>query len=110
MAPQFTESVQEAFEKAILLAQEHRHTEISENHLLRSFFQDPQGYFSLLSSALNLHPETLLPQLESALKKLPAYTKEPEQPVLSAHLQSQIAQAQELAREWKDTYISSDHF
>lgn len=109
MAPQFTESVQTALEKALLFAQEHRHTEINENHVLRSFFEDPQGYFSLLSNAFNLKRKTLLPQLETALKKVPTYSGEPQQPVLSAHLQKQIAQAQELAREWKDTYISSDH-
>ena len=110
MAPQFTQLSKEALEKAFSFAQEHKHTEVNENHLLLAFFIDPQGYFYTFSHSLNLNPKTLIPQLQAALKKVPTFSSEPQPPLLSAQLQNQIAQAQTLAKQWNDTYISSDHF
>lgn len=110
MAPQFTEAVQEALERAFKFAQEHHHTEITENHLLLAFFEDPQGYFSTVCHSLNLNPQTLIFQLKDTLKKVAAYSGTPQPPSLSLQLQSQIAEAQNLAKKWNDTYLSSDHF
>lgn len=110
MAPQFTESARFALEKAVHLAQEHHHTEVTENHLLYAFFEDPQGYFSTLCTSLSLDPKTLLPQLQHALKQVPIFSGQPQEPSLSSHLQREILEAQTLAKKWKDAYISSDHF
>jgi len=110
MAPQFTESVRDALERAFNFAQEHNQTEVSDNHLLHAFFEDAQGYFWTLSSSLNLNPQSLIPQLETALKQLPTFSGGVQAPSISSSLQNRIAEAQSLAKKWNDTYISSDHF
>ncbi|MBS0605167.1 MAG: AAA family ATPase [Verrucomicrobia bacterium] len=110
MAPQFTESAREALEKAFSFAQQQNHTEVTENHLLHAFFEDPQGYFCTLCASLNLDPRTLRPQLEAALKRVPTFSGGSQPPTFSIQLQNEIAEAQTLAKKWNDTYISSDHF
>ena len=45
MAPQFTEAVAKAIEEAFQYAQAKSHTEVTENHLLRSLLLEPQGLF-----------------------------------------------------------------
>src|SRR5579862_3443444 len=110
MHPQFTESVRNALERAFHTAQENQHAEVNENHLLLSFFQDPQGYFSTLASSLGLDPQELIPVLESTMKRSPAFGTEPQTPSISSLLQKKITAAQDIANKWKDTYLSSDHF
>lgn len=110
MAPQFTESVREAIEKAFQYAQEQNHTEVGENHLIFAFLQDPQGYFSTLANGLNLDPQSLISQLKSALARAPTFSGTPQAPSVSAQLQNSIAQAQAIAKKWEDTYLSTDHF
>jgi ATP-dependent Clp protease ATP-binding subunit ClpB len=110
MAPQFTETVREALERAFSLAQEHQHTELNENHLLVAFFEDPQGYFSTLARSLQLNPEQLIPQLKLALSKLATFSGTAQQPSISSQLQNRIAEAQTVAKKWGDSYLSSDHF
>src|SRR5689334_11036798 len=108
--PQFTEPVQEALESALHYAQENNHTEINENHLLLSFFKDPQGYFTILATGLGLNPQELIPLLESQLKHTAVFSEKVQAPSISFLLQQRIANAQEIAKKWKDTYLSSDHF
>jgi ATP-dependent Clp protease ATP-binding subunit ClpB len=110
MNPQFTEAVQEAIQKALNYAQEHNHTEISENHLLLAFFDDPQSYFSTVSRSLHLDIPSLVLALKEALKKVPTFSGSTQAPSVSPSLQQRIQEAQNLAKTWKDTYLSSDHF
>jgi ATP-dependent Clp protease ATP-binding subunit ClpB len=110
MAPQFTQPVVEALEKAVGFAQENNHTEVTENHLLYAFFADPQGYFCTLSTSLDLNPQLLVPQLLTVLKKVPTFSGTTQQPSISPQLQNRIAEAQSLSKKWNDTHISSDHF
>lgn len=110
MAPQFTESVRDALESALNLAQENNHTEVNENHLLHAFFEDSQGYFWTLASSLNLNPQSLVTELEEALKRVATFSGSTQAPSISPQLQNRIAEAQSLAKKWNDSYISSDHF
>lgn len=110
MAPQFTESVQNALEKALSYAQEHKHTEVTENHLIWAFFDDPQGYFWTLSASINLDPKPLISELNALLQKVATFSGPPQSPSISSQLQHQIAEAQIIAKKWGDSYLSSDHF
>jgi ATP-dependent Clp protease ATP-binding subunit ClpB len=110
MAPQFTEAVANVFEQAYQNALEHKHTEVTENHLILSFFSDPQGYFSTFAQANKLSLQSLIDALQIHLKKLPVFSSTPQSPTLSPQLQNRIAEAQAIAKKWKDTYLSSDHF
>jgi ATP-dependent Clp protease ATP-binding subunit ClpB len=109
MPPQFTEALSHAIEEAFQYAQSKAHTEVTENHLLRSLLLDPQGYFSSICTALGLNPSLFLPQVESALQTLPTFTGSPGNPQVSYGLQQKIQEAEKIAKSWNDTYISSDH-
>lgn len=109
-APQFTESVSQILTQAVQEAEKNHHIEVTEHHLLYAFFQDSKGYFQTLVSALKLDPSPLLTQIENKLSSLPTYSTKPKEPNLSRGLQTQINRAHTLAKRWKDSYISSDHF
>lgn len=109
MAPQFTEAVTQAIEEAFQYAQSNRHVEVSENHLLRALLLDGQGYFSSIISSVGLDPSLLLNQVETAIEALPTYSGEPSPPQVSIGLQHKIQEAEKFAKNFHDTYISSDH-
>ncbi len=109
MTPQFTDAVIQALEAAIQYAEQHRHTEVGENHLLWAFFSDSEGYFSTLASSFGMDPAELLPKLEQALEKAAQYTGTPQKPTLSAALHERISEAGQIAKSWQDEYIGSDH-
>lgn len=108
---QFTESVTEALQAAFAEAQRLNQTEATENHLLSAFLKDPQGYFSSVLTQFGAKPETLLRDVEKAIKQLPTFSgSEAQPPSASRSLQNRIADAQQIASSWKDSYTSSDHF
>lgn len=108
---QFTDSVTEALQAAFAEAQRRNQTEVTENHLLWAFLQDPQGYFNSILSNLGTKPQTLLREVEHNLEHLPTFSGGGvQQPAASRSLQTRIADAQNIAQSWKDTYTSSDHF
>lgn len=108
---QFTDSVTEALQSAFAEAQRRNQTEVTENHLLWAFLQDPQGYFNSILSNLGTKPQTLLREVEHNLEHLPTFSGSSAQPPNAARsLQSRIADAQNIAKSWNDSYTSSDHF
>lgn len=111
MAQNFTEAVQKAIEEAFQLAQQMKNTEVTDNHLLKAFLHDPEGYFSSMLSDLNGDPMKLLKEVDKALTKVPTFsTATSEPPQAGRSLQMRLAEAQALMREWKDTYLATDHF
>ena len=110
MAPQFTDALMEALQKAVDLAEKHRHTELNERHLLLALFSDEQGYFPMFAATIGLDAKTLIQNLEESILSTAAYTGEPQKPIPSSSLQTCMAEAQEIAKKWKDSYIGSDAF
>ncbi len=111
MNPKFTDSVTNALQVAFAEAQKRNQTEITENHLLWAFLKDKEGYFYSILSSLNAQPQTLLNEVEQNLSRLATFSSENIQPPTPArHLQSRIADAQNIAQSWNDTYTGSDHF
>lgn len=110
MPNQFTDKVQQTFEIAFRHAQKHLDIEVTENHLLYSFFENVEGLFYSIALSLKLNPKMLLSQLEETLSKLPRFTKTGTKPSFSSSLQKIFKNAQELADKWGDSYISSEHF
>lgn len=106
----FTEAVTEAIQTAFSAAQERRNTEITDNHLLYAFLEDVQGYFNSVLSNLDADPEKLKREVKQTLDKLPTYSGSAQPPAPSRSLQNRINEAQALAAEFKDSYVSSDHF
>lgn len=110
MSLQFTEPVAVAIERALQLAREKKHTQLTEDHLLLSFFEDKQGYFETFAHKHNLSSATLKEALKKKLSGLPTFAGAADQPSLSSTLQTKINGANALAQKWKDSYIAADHF
>jgi len=105
-----TEAVSAALHSAFSLASREHHTEVTENHLLHAFLEDSEAYFYSLLSGLNGHPDSLKNKVTAALQSLPTYTGEGQEPAVSCALQNRIGEAQAIAKEMNDSYISTDHF
>lgn len=110
MAQNFTDAVTACLQKAFDDAQKRQNPEVTENHLLLAFLEDPSGYFTTILTSLKIESDNLFDAVIDDVEKLPTYSGEPQQPSVSRSLQSRIQDAQNIAKEWKDTYVSSDHF
>jgi ATP-dependent Clp protease ATP-binding subunit ClpB len=110
MAPNFTEAVTQALEEAFKEAQQRANTEVTDSHLLYGFLKDPQGYFCSILNHFKADTPSLLQELEKYLKQLPTFSGASQPPGTARSLQTRIADAQEWAKQLKDTYVSSDHF
>lgn len=111
MPQNFTDAVTNALQFAFADAQKRQNTEVTENHLLLGFLQDPEGYFNSILLNLNTDPASLLEDVKRNLAKLPTLSTPSSQPPAPArNLQGRITDAQNIAQEWNDSYTSSDHF
>ena len=110
MTNNFTESVSKALQSAFAEAQHRRHTEVTENHLLYGFLADREGFFSSLLTGLDLQPAPLLNEVESFLNQQPTFTSQDQEPSVARSLQGRINDAQVIAKEMNDSYVSTDHF
>jgi ATP-dependent Clp protease ATP-binding subunit ClpB len=111
MAQNFTDAVASVIQEAFSDAQSRRNPEVTENHLLLAFLEDPKGYFQSLLNNLNAQPNLLRDRLEDSLQRLPIFEGgTSEAPHVSRNLQGRIADAEQIAKQWKDSYIGSDHF
>lgn len=109
MTEQFTEQVAHAFQQALQEATQRQHANLTENHLLKAFLADPKGYFFGTLSNLAAHPEELQNLNEEVLLSLPTLAN-PGTPTPSQNVQQIIYTAKQLAKEWGDTFASSEHF
>lgn len=109
MSLQFSEIVAGSIQEALQYAKEHKHVEITENHLLMALLLDLEGYFASICKAVGFDPKVLLAQVKSALEMSPSYEGSAQEPKPSHGLQERIQEADKFARKQGDTYISSDH-
>lgn len=111
MEQNFTDAVTSVIQEAFSDAQQRHNTETTDNHLLFAFLSDPNGYFTTTLSALKTNPHTLIHSVQNYLNKQPTYSGDSlQQPNISRNLQGRISDAQSIAKNWNDTYTSSDHF
>ncbi|MCP5507224.1 MAG: AAA family ATPase [Chlamydiales bacterium] len=111
MNQNFTDAVTNALQEAFSDAQQRNNTEVSDNHLLYAFLSDPQGYFNKILTHFDADPQLLFHEVSQDLSHLPTFAGGGAQPPAAARsLQGRIADAQNIAKQWKDQYTSSDHF
>lgn len=111
MEQNFTDAVSESIQRAFADAQDQRSTEVTDNHLLNAFLEDPKGYFNSILTHFKANPKELSHEVQSYLKKLPKFASEGIQPPSPArNLQGRIVDAQNIAKKQDDAYTSSDHF
>ena len=102
--------LQIAYNKLLQRHKKRKNTEVTENHLLLAFLDEPQGYFFSILDNLNTQPNQLIHDVRDSLTHVPTFSGEARQPIPAANLQQRISDAQAIARQWKDSYVSSDHF
>lgn len=111
MAQNFTDAVTDALQTAFRKAQERSNSEVTENHLLQAFLSDPDGFFFTFLLNLNTNPQLLIEKVEADIRRLPTLVEQTKNlPSPSRDLSSRIADAQNIAEKWKDSYTSTDHF
>lgn len=110
MPQQFTQKVQEAIQEAFRIAEEAHHTEVSENHLLKAFLSSPDDLFTRLLSIVGDDPMLLLQETEAALAHQATFTGSKQPPQPGASLRNRIQEADGFMRQFKDSFIASDHF
>ena len=110
MSYNFTEASAAAIQEAMNLAEEKHHTEVHESHLLYSFLSQEDGYFPMMFKQLKLPIDSLINATLHFINELPIFSGQPQKPTPSRSFQNRIQEAAALAKEWKDSYISSDHF
>lgn len=107
----FTDSVTQAIQTAFAEAQKRNNTEVTENHLLYAFLNEPEGYFNSILNNLGANTKTLLSEVDDNLDHLPTFSgSQTQPPSLGRSLQARINDAYSISQNWKDSYISSDHF
>lgn len=110
MGPQFTDAAAKAIETAIEKAKSSSHTNITDIHLLYGFLKEHNGYFPSLWQSLEIDPNELLSKINLKLNAMPAFEGSAAEPSTSSDVQKRIKEVQAIAKDWGDTYISSDHF
>jgi ATP-dependent Clp protease ATP-binding subunit ClpB len=106
MAPQMTESVMTALQKAFQNAEGHKQIEVSDIHLLKEL--TAQDSFLKLLSILQIEPTNLSKIINERLKKTATFETE-SKPILGSSLQNLFQEAQSVAEQWKDSFIAFDH-
>lgn len=109
MGPQFTEPVAIALEKALKMASEQKHTQLTSDHFLLALLDDPNSYLETFASAHHLDSNELKKAIQSKILALPTFTGKEQQPSISSDFQSAISKANQTAQKWGDTYIGTDH-
>jgi len=106
---QFTESTAAALERALEIAKEKNQTEIQIPHLILALLEDDQGYFKTLCRSLGLDEKPLVLSLEKSVDRLAKFEGEGKLPTLNPKVNTLLYDAYALCKEWKDSFISSDH-
>lgn len=110
MPQQFTEAVTEALQEAFRVAEQMHHSSVYDTHLLSALLSDKNGYFRAIISALGASADTLEFAVKRHLKELPTLEgPSSERPSVNRSLEQRLKEAEEIAKGWKDTHISSDH-
>ncbi|EKO14808.1 ATP-dependent chaperone ClpB [Leptospira kirschneri] len=105
-----TSKLNEALYNAQTSAEKLGNPEISEEHILKEVLSQPDGLAPLLISKLNLSPKSFLESTENILEKQPKVGGNTSADVgFSRSAVSLLKAADEIRKELKDEYLSTDH-
>jgi len=105
----FTEKAQEALLQAQSLASEHNHGQIEGEHLLLALLRQSDGVVPLIVQGLGLQAPLLAQQVEGELARKPQVYGGATQIGLSRDLDRTLRQAEKLAKEMHDDFVSTEH-
>ncbi|MCK5177913.1 MAG: AAA family ATPase, partial [Candidatus Omnitrophica bacterium] len=103
----FTQKSQGTIEKAIELASELSHQQITTDHLGYALLKEEGGIIITFCNRLGLDVEDLLNKLQCELEKLPVV--EGGQPAFPQILNKVLLDSQKIAKQMKDDYTAQEH-
>ena len=105
---QFTEPVQVALQESIAQAKQKQQSQVHEAHLVYNLLADKEGYFASLIRRLG-DVRTLETYTRAAIDRLPTLGSPSSQLSFHPSLEQTLNRAADIAKQWNDTFISSDH-
>ncbi len=104
-----TRKSQEAMQAAAKLAEAKKHSQVEPEHLLIELVLQQVGIVARLLEKTNVQTSNLLTELNLKLSKMPQVTGQAQR-YASNRLQKIFQGAELEAKEWGDSYISTEHF
>ena len=104
----FTHKAQQAILGAQHLAEEAQHADMTSAHLLAALLAQTEGVVPQLILKIGAAPDLLLRDVETYLQQQPRL-QQAAQPVLSEELTRVFRQAEQVAAQLRDEYISTEH-
>lgn len=105
-----TRKAQEAMQGAATLAEESNHSAVEAEHLLHQLLKQEDGIVPAVITASGVSSKALLADVEAALARLPQVTGSARRVVASPKLVNVFQRAEVESRNWKDEFISTEHF
>lgn len=107
----FTHAFKAAMSEAQMLAVRSKHATIEPIHVLKALLAQPQGNIPLLFEKASVHIKTLEEKLNEALKNLPVLSHANAGDIsVSKNLVNLLYTSDQIAKQQKDTYLSSGTF
>jgi ATP-dependent Clp protease ATP-binding subunit ClpB len=107
---QLTIKAQEAVQEAQRDARARGNAELTGDHLLLAMLRQEDGVVVPILQKLGADPQALVREIESDLESRPKVSGASADPVLSRDLNRIFDRAFEIAKEFGDEYVSSEHF
>jgi len=107
---QLTIKAQEAIQEAQRDARARGNAELSTDHLLLAMLRQTEGVISPILQKLGVDPDGLAREVEGDLEKRPKVTGASADAAVSQELTRVFDRAFEVARDFGDEYVSTEHF
>jgi ATP-dependent Clp protease ATP-binding subunit ClpB len=104
---QYTIKVQEALNKAVLIATENKHSSIEPGHILSAIINADDNLITFLTKKLSIGKQTIDSQVKDIIATYPRVTDQ--QPYLSAASGELLAKATEVMKSFKDEFVAIEH-
>ncbi|MBF0182166.1 MAG: ATP-dependent chaperone ClpB [Magnetococcales bacterium] len=106
-----TTKSQEALQQAVGLAASRRHQRLEPEHLLAALLDQPDGMIRPILEKIGAAPDRLAQEITRLLDRLPRVEGAgADQVLFSRRMQAVWADADTLARNRQDAYVSTEHF
>src|SRR5437868_1867929 len=107
---QLTIKAQEAVSEAQRDARARGNAELTPDHLLLSLLRQEEGVVVPVLQKLGANPEALGREIEAELDRRPSISGASADPVMARELSRVFDRAFEIAKEFGDEYVSTEHF
>ena len=105
-----TIKLRQAIGDADALANTHGNAEVSSEHLLAALLSQKEGVLIPLFERIGIPPSQVLSKTEAMIDRLPKAYGGSVKRSISAQLGNQLYEADKIAADFKDQYLSGEHF